>query len=228
MERESRKSAYRLTWELDHMEFYDGEFEVEMLECPGWEKTRKLMETSTYELPDPVIFYADFDQLTRTDFPTNNVDWPIMSRRMYETLCSVGNFLHRLIPVAMLDDSSFTFELERRFLPNGQPNPEVTNFNDFVAIQLLEESDYFDFECSEYEPDEKFQRVPSYIERYVLNSPPGGFPPLFRLEANPVILFISSEAREALREAGIRGTAYYPLDEFNDEVDIPVAIPTYP
>jgi hypothetical protein len=226
MEREST-NAYRLTWELDHMEFYDGEYEIELLEYPGWEKTSSLMKTSPYELPEPVIFYADFDQLTRTDYPYNNVLWPIMSRRMYEVLCSVGEFSHQLIPIAMLDDSSFTFDLERRFLSNGLPNPEVTNFDDFVAVQLLEKKNYFDFNHSEYSQDELFPEILD-IDKYVLTSPQRGFPPLFKLSVSSVELFISSEAREALREAGIRGTAYYSLDEFNDEVDIPVAIPTYP
>jgi hypothetical protein len=104
----------------------------------------------------------------------------------------------------------------------------VTNFDNYVAVQLLEESHYFDFERSEYEPSSIIPFRVGSVDKYVLNEPPGGFPPLFRLAVTPSQLFISSEAREALKEAGIRGTAYYPLDGFQPEVDIPVPLPTYP
>jgi hypothetical protein len=231
MEPTTRDRAYRLTWELDHMELYDGECEMELREFPGWEKTNGLYKTTSYDLPEPVVFEADFDALTRTDYPVSNVYWPVMSRRMYYTLFTVGEFPHRVIPVAMIDDTSFVFESERRFLADGTPNPEVTNFDDFVAVQLLEETDYFDFERSEYESSSDYPEWVTSVARYSLNEPPEGFPPLFRLAADSVVLFISAKAREALSEAGIRGTAYYALSDgfsIQDEVDIPVEVPTHP
>lgn len=223
--------AYRLRWETEHKEFNDREHDIEIWEFPGSDWTNGLYEITPYELPDPVIFNADFAQLTRTDYPENDVSWPVMSRRMYYTLLSVGDFPHRVIPIAMLDDLAYPYEREQCFTLDGKPNPEVTNFDDFVAVQLLEESDYFDFERSEYEPSPKFPEWIRSATRFVLNEPPEGFPPLFRLSAYSVALFISAEAREALKEAGIRGTAYYALNDgysLQDEVDIPVPIPTYP
>jgi hypothetical protein len=219
--------AYRLIWEFDHLEFCDAENDIELCIFPEWEETSKLRQTTPYELPDPVLFEGDFKVLPCTDYPTNNADWPVMSRRMYYTLLALGDFPHRVIPIAIMDDRAYPFESHRCFLPNGQPSPEVTNFDDFVAVQLLEHSDYFDFERSEYEPNPKFPKRVRYVDKCVLNEPPQGFPSLFRLAAYSVELFISAEAREALREAGIRGTAYYPLDRFQSEVDIPVQLPTY-
>ncbi len=211
------------------MEFYDGECEAELCEFLDWEKTNGFYEITPYDLPDPVAFEADFEALIRNDYPTNNVYWPVMSRRMYYTLLAVGDFPHRVVPIAMADDTSFIFESGQRFFNDGTPNAEVTNFDNFVAVQLLEHSDYFDFEHSEYEPNPKFPEWVRSVERFVLNEPSGGFPPLFRLAAYSEELFISAEAREALREAGIRGTAYYRLDDqLHSEVDIPVQIPTYP
>lgn len=220
--------AYRLTWETDHSEFNDREYDMEIWEFPGSDWTNGLYKITPYELPDPVVFNADFAQLTRTDYPENDMNWPVMSRRMYYILCSLGDFPHRMIPIAMLDDLAFPYERERCFIADGKPNPEVTNFDEFLAIQLLERSDYFDFERSEYTQHPRDQNWVSSVEKYVLTPPDKGFPPLFRLTVQSPELFISAEAREALREAGIRGTAYYPLDGFQAEVDIPVPIPTYP
>lgn len=220
--------TYRLTWETEHSEFNDREHDMEIWEFPGLDWTAGLMDTTPYDLPDPVVFNADFAQLTRTDYPENDVDWPVMSQRMYYVLCSLGDFPHRVIPIAMLDDLAYPYERERRFIVQGKPNPEVTNFDDFLAVQLLEESDYFDAERSEFEPSPIAPFQVSSVETYALNQPPNGFPPLFRLLVTSSQLFISAEAREALREAGIRGTAYYPFDGFNNEVDMPVTILTYP
>jgi hypothetical protein len=220
--------AFRLSWEFDHMQFYDGEYEMELHEFPDWEKTNALFETTPYNLPETVVFEADFEALSRTDYPTNNVYWPVMSRRMYYTLLTVGDFSHRVIPVAMVDDTSFIEDWQRRFSPDGQPNPTVTNFNDFVAVQLLEESDYFDFDHSEYEWHPRDPNWVHVVSKYVLNEPSKSFPPLFRLKVQSPEIFISAQAREALKEAGIRGISYYPLDSLQSEVDIPVQLSTYP
>jgi hypothetical protein len=220
--------AYRLTWETDHSEFNDREYDMEIWEFPGSDWTTRLMKTTPYDLPDPVIFNADFAQLTRTDYPENDVNWPVMSRRMYYVLCSLGDFPHRAIPIAMLDDLAYPYERERCFIAPGKPNPEVTNFDDFVAVQLSEHSNYFNFERSEYRRNERRPEWIDGIDVYVLNEPPKGFPPLFKLAVRPTQIFISAKARESLKEAGICGTAYYPLDSFQSEVDIPVPIPTYP
>jgi hypothetical protein len=220
--------AYCLSWEFDHLEFCDEENDIEIRKFSGWEKTSRLRKITPYELPNPIIFEGGFEILPCTDFPTNNVYWPVMSRKMYYTLLALGDFPHRVIPIAIINNRAFPFESHRWFLANGQPNPEVTNFDDFVVIQLLEHSDYFDFERSVYDPDKEYPEVPDYIHSYALNEPTNGFPPLFRLAAQSTVLFISAEARAALREAGIRGTAYELLNNpLQDEVDLPVQLPTF-
>jgi hypothetical protein len=219
--------AYRLTWETDYLENCDEEYELEIEEFPGSEWMPRLMEISPYDLPDPVIFWGNPEFLNDVDYPTSNVNWPIMSRRMYYTLLAVRDFHHRVIPIAMMDGTRFTYEPEQRFLADGQPNPEITNHDDLVAVQILEYSDYFDFEHSVYEPNPKYPEWVRSVGKYVLKEPSKGFPPLFRLAADSVELFISAYAREALKEAGIRGTAYYPLDRLQIEVDIPVQLTTY-
>jgi hypothetical protein len=221
-------AAYRLTWETSYLENCDEEYELELEEFSGSEWMPRLMETTPYELPNPVIFWGNPEFLNDIDYPTSNVNWPIMSRRMYYTLLAVGDFPHRAIPIAMMDGTRFTYEPEQRFLFDGQPNPEITNFNDLVAIQISEYSDYFNFENSDYTQHPRDPDWISAVDTYVLNEPPGGFPPLFRLPVVSPELFISAKAREALRDAGIRGTAYYPLDNLQIEVDNPVLLPTYP
>jgi hypothetical protein len=219
--------AYRLSWEYEHLEFCDNEDELNLRFFPDWEQTSDLFKTTPYELPDLVIFEGELKILPCTDYPSNNANWPVMSRRMYYTLLGLGDFSHRVIPVAIMDDRAYPFESHRCFLADGRPNPEVTNFNDFVAIQLLEESDYFDFDKSEYTRHPRDQNWIDYVDKFVLKIPDTGFPPLFRLTVKSPVLFISAKAHEALKRAGVRGTAYYPLDSLQSEVDIPVQLPTY-
>jgi hypothetical protein len=222
--------AYRLTWETDYLENCDEEYELELEEFPGSEWIAGFVETTPYELPDPVIFWGNPEFLNYVDYPTSNVNWPIMTRRMHYTLMTVGDFPHRVIPVAMMDGTRFTYEPARRFLANGKPNPEITNLSDLVIIQLTETSNYFNFENSDYERHPRDVDWVRSVDKYVLNEPPDGFPPLFRLNIMSSELFISAKARVALLEAGIHGTAYHCLDDgysLQNEVDIPVELPTH-
>jgi hypothetical protein len=214
-------TAHCITWDFGYITHSHQDYELEIQESPGSEWMVRLMETTTYELPESVIFWGDHELLNYIDYPSNNLNWPIMSRRMYYVLTSLGPFPHRVIPIALIDSTRFPDQPERYFLADGQPNSEVTDFNSLVAVQILEHNDYFDFEHSDYKPSSRLPGRVKSVNRYVLNEPTEGFPPLFRLAADPVILFISAKAREALREAGIRGTAYYPLDSLQTEVDNP-------
>jgi hypothetical protein len=223
--------AYRLSWGFDHLDFGDAENDVNIEQFEGWRETSWLMKTTPYNLPDQVVFFTNFELLACTDFPVNDVNWPIMSRRMYYVLQSLGNFPHQVIPIAMVHDRfSDLNNPPELFLEDGQPNPELTNFDDYVAIQLLEESDYFDFDDSVYIRHKKNPQEIHTVETYVLNRPSQGFPPIFRLRAYPRNIFISAEARQALEEAGIRGPAYFTLDDgygTYSEIDIPLQLPIY-
>jgi hypothetical protein len=217
-------NAYRLTWDLSYIGYARPrrENELEIREFPGSEWMPGLMRTDFYELPDPVIFWGDLQLLNYIDYPSNNMNWPIMSRRMYYVLTSLGSFPHRAIPIALIDSTRFPNEPERCFLANGQPDPNITDFNTLVAVQFLERTNFFSFERSEYELNSRSPGRVKSVNKYALDEPAEGFPSVFRLVADPVILFISAKAREALKESGIRGTAYYPLDSIqSDEVDNP-------
>jgi hypothetical protein len=129
---------------------------------------------------------------------------------MYYTLLAIKDFPHRVIPVTM----------ESTKLDPSQPNYRTTDSENFVAIQFLEHANYLDRKLSIYSPEG------DYLKQYALNEPPEGFPPVFRLAANPGAVFITAEAREALKEAGILGTAYFSTFniELPQEVDLPVPI----
>jgi hypothetical protein len=225
MEPRTADAAYRLIWETEHLQSCDEEYDFELEEFLEWDNTNGFYETTTYQLPNPIVFYGHPVALACLDYPTNNVYWPVMSRRMYNTLTAVGHFPHQIIPIAVMDSTQYPFEPEQR-LANGQPKPEITNFDDFVVVQLLEHSEFFDFEHSSYARNSRHPDWIDAIEIYVLNEPPEGFPPLFRLSPNPAELFISAKARAALLEAGIQGTAYYPLNCLQVEVDNTVELVT--
>lgn len=204
----SVEKVYFLGWSTEHIKgSHSG---IRLLKFPGSDDTERLMNVEPYNLPEPVIFRADFRFLSQTDYPPQMLNWPIMSRRMYHALLAVKNFPHRAIPIVM----------ESTKLDVNQSNYRTIDANNFVAIQFLEHANYFNYELSACNLEEK------YPQRYLLDEPPGGFPPLFRLSVNPGAIFISAEAREALKEAEIIGTAYSPSSQIDlpQEVDLPIPI----
>lgn len=205
--------VWQLGYELDHFTNWpDIRFDLcadGILTNSGY--TTLLSRTVNIDLPSPAVFKAISDAVPYTDYPYNDLSWPIMSRRMLEILSSVRNFPHQTHPIRVRKGATIVDDV------------------DFIGVQLTSHCDYFDWEQSEYEPGFTPRRAVG-IEEFVLTIPEEGFPPIFRLSAVPTRLFISNDARQALKAAGIRGPAYLRLDFYkrtkHKEVDVPVIVPT--
>jgi hypothetical protein len=206
--------AYQLDESSSHREGYG---ETELPEYDAWLITESIdcttikysfWKPNSLQLPERIEFESvgnflmihDLMRTRVTDFPYNRQGWPIMSKRMLETLLSVREFPHQVIPIVMLD----------AFTP-----AEFEENHDYVAVQLLEHQDVFDWEKSIYELDPE---VPNCIkstslEKIVLRTPPEGFPPLFRIGTASLRpdLYVSPEGKAALESAGIRGVNFVPL-----------------
>jgi hypothetical protein len=222
MDAELKRIAYRLTWETDHLEFYDTQYDAEIVPFSGSDSIFSLGMSDLGFLPKTICFEADTRILAVNDYPFTNVSWPIFSKNAISILTSLSNFEHKEIAILMVDD-------RKRFDSDGTPHLDARNQN-FSALQVSREFDFFDFEHSQYDSrGSHSQGIARFVTEYVLNCPPAGYPPLFRLAASPAELFISGEARFAFKEAGIRGVAYHPLNmkEYTLEVDHPVPTPSF-
>ncbi len=223
MELSSNHTAYELSCDWTHFLGCDTNADAFPKQGLNLGNTVRLAETRVLDLPERVIFEGDFTVLQVSDFLHNSVDWPIMSKRMLEVLKSVGNFAHRAIPITVVDDS-FAFHANEGDVYDsaGTPSPKAVN-EGFIAVQLTEHLDIFNYEKSRYSRRSNYAPTQVIgIMEYVLNVPEAGFPPIFRVSAAPMRLFISGLARQALKDAGICGTAYRSLDNGVEEIDNPV------
>lgn len=198
--------AYHLLHDAAHLKGTDDDailvpFEGQDQVC-GWVGTR------VCQVPNPVLFEANFRITRRCDYPCNDVNWPIMSRRMLETLRNVGEFPHRLVPVRLVDRS---VQGPARYCADGTPRPELVD-DRFAAVQLIEHIDVVDWERSVFDRYEIGPGIVFYsFDKLVLRLPAGGLPPLFRISANEGMLLVSAEARGALESTGIVGVKFRPL-----------------
>lgn len=208
--RDGRSLAWRLESDLDHLsDLPNARHDLSGWHTPvGKDYYCLLNHTRELDISIPVTLDVLSDAVPYTDYPHNDLMWPIMSKSMLEVLCSVEEFPHRVFPVQIPSTGTITDQIE------------------FYGVQLLSHHDYFDWENSVYDRHRSSPRRVAGVEVFVLSVPEGGFPPIFRLSAVPTYLFVSDEARQVLREAGIRGTRYLPLDSFISQVDLPVVIPT--
>jgi hypothetical protein len=95
-----------------------------------WENTTGLIGTGELKLPSQIYFEANLKTLETIDYPIGNVGWPVMSKRMLDTLRSIGDFGHRAIPVIILDDT-----VKDKLDAAGKPRAGVANY-EFSAVQL--------------------------------------------------------------------------------------------
>jgi hypothetical protein len=201
------------------------------LEAFGFDEVadiRRIDENNTLNLPTPTFFYQYKrpEYLRKLDSFCALEGVPIFSSRMIETLLSVSDFKYRKYPIAVLEERG-----------RVDPYTDVKKFkslslrDDLFMFQTLEFCDIFDWEKSEYSKYDEEDSSPGYVRKYVLKELGREYPPLFRLLYPPdrqsVQLFISKEAREALKEAEITGTAFTSLlrPRGNSEVDISVDAP---
>lgn len=166
--------------------------------------------TEPIEFPDRIEFDAYIDHLPyEVDYLSTDVDWPIMSKRMLNTLLDVSHFPHRTYPVVMCTgEEVFDEELDKRVV-------RWTENHNYVAVQLTEHLDVFDHENSVFKyPYKDRKDIVNFIEKLVLKEPEGGFPPLFKVAPIKLDLFVSSAARAALETANIRGVDFWDLEDY--------------
>ncbi len=198
------ETAYQLRSDVKHLIDHDHDAWL-LNKFDGWQNISfALLKSYEDVLPDKMAFGTTFDTLAWNDYPTNNVHWPIMSTKMVDTLLALSPFAHRAIPITMLDKRIGE-------LVDGKPLPLDTKNHDYMVVQLLEHSDFFDRERSTYVPHPRLPDIVRRVKDLHLITPPDGFPPIFRLSVSPAYLFVSGTAKLALQKANVGGVKFVPL-----------------
>lgn len=217
--------AYSLDWELDHFENYQLDWQHDLV-CQFYAGLSRsaIFDIERFETFGPLIYTGYPDIVRQIDYPFTNNGWPVMSRRMYNTLLAAGSFPHRALPVAVIDcrvPNSEWYDSQRKL------REEITDRN-FVAIQLTELLDIFDWQNAKYTVDEEQPDLIVDVEEYLFKLPETGLPPLFRIKGDTTPLFISALARKILKDANMSGPRYISLcgyqENGGDEVDVPVKL----
>lgn len=159
----------------------------------------------TFPIAEPVEFNGFFPTLLETDWPESRGSLPLFRRCMIDALRSAGDFAHRIIAARITDD------VASEGCPADYPVGRTTD--DYALLHLTKHLDVLDLERSDHEDyDPETQRV-LWVGTPYLISPPGGFPPAFRLAKFPTVMLISEAGRQALLDAQIRGISFEPFWE---------------
>jgi hypothetical protein len=203
------KQAYNLRLNPVNIKDTSRDYDAYIVQWPEFlDYTTKFMNPDNFDYPTHGIEFQGYESsLSDTDFPYNDVRWPIMSKLMLNTLLAVREFPHRTwdVPFVGFPDNAPEGLLEKG-LSGG-----VRHDNEFVAVQLLEQLDIFDWEKSEYKMWKLHDEAPETIEsirKLALHVPEEGLPPIFRLKVSPVQLYVSPEGRAALEAANIKGIRF--------------------
>jgi hypothetical protein len=200
------KQAYELKHNAVHIADTSREYDAYIVEWPEYRSYgTKFCRPTNFDYPaHGVEFHGYESSLSDTDYPYTNVAWPVMSKRMLNTLLAVKEFPHRTwdVPLVGFPDNAPEMLL-REGLRDG-----VRHDNEFVAVQLLEHLDIFDWENSVYKEGYVSPDKVQSIRKLTLHVPEEGLPPIFRLKVAPVILYISPEGRAALETANIKGVRF--------------------
>jgi hypothetical protein len=113
--RRKTNKAYRLYQDITHLG-PETEEDAWVLNFPNNPSTG-FYSTQFFDFfPNPIEFGAIGSLLSKTDYPYTDIGWLIMSKRMLETLLSVGYFPHRTYPVLMIDQVIDLTSKELKFM----------------------------------------------------------------------------------------------------------------
>jgi hypothetical protein len=200
------KQAYELKPNPIHIRDTSREYDAYIVEWPEYRNyTTKFLAADDFAYPTHDVKFQGYESsLGDTDYPYCSVYWPIMSKRMLNTLLSVKKFPYRTwdVPFVGFPDNAPEGLLVKE-LRDG-----VRHDNEFVAVQLLEHLDIFDRDKSVYKESKILDGAVNSIRKLALHIPEEGLPPIFRLKVAPVQLYVSPECRAALEAANIRGVRF--------------------
>jgi hypothetical protein len=189
--------AYRLDHNVDHIDYprTPGQ-DADLVEGPEWDNAKSMFwKPEPIQTQTPLVFSDGMDVILQTtDYPYVAPTIPVMSKRMLEALLSVGDFPHQAIPVVIKSRLSSNLV-----------------YDNFVAVQLLEHLDVFDWDNSVYEMNSVLPEYIGNVDRLVLKEPSEGLPPIFRIQDYETLLYVSARARAALEQADIKGVEFRNL-----------------
>jgi hypothetical protein len=208
--------VWRSQWEgYDESEMY--EWDADLVKFPDWDylKIEFWKPQPITALPELITFDAALCFTEMVDFVYNDAHWPIVSKPMLTALQSIGAFFHQVIPLIIADDSLRYDEHLKQDVRS-----DIKSYN-YLALQLLEHLDIFDWDNSDYQLlDGDNSTVPPVapnrlfkLSKLVLKQPDTGYPPIFRITALPRHLFVSAQAKAQLEAHNIQGIRFVPLDD---------------
>jgi hypothetical protein len=203
----TEKQVYELKHDLAHLADTPRERDAYIVEWPEYrDYDTKFRRPDDFEYPTHGVEFHGYEScLNNTDFPYNNVGWPIMSKRMLNALLKVKEFPHRTWDVPFVGFPNKTHE---EILRQGLAENGIRHDDEFVAVQLLNQLDIFDWENSVYTMSEALPGTIRRIRKLVLKEVKEGYPPIFRIKTKSVPLYVSSEGRVALELANIKGIRF--------------------
>jgi hypothetical protein len=199
------KQAYKLRHNAVHIADMSRDYDAYIVQWPQFlDYATKFRRPTDFDYPTHGIEFHGYESsLSDTDYPYNDVGWPIMSKRMLNTLVSVREFPHKTWDVSFV---GFSDNAPARLLEKGLSGG--VRHDEFVTVQLLECLDIFDWENSVYEMDSMFPDEVDRIRKLILKVPKEGLPPIFRLKVDHILLYVSPEGRAALESANIKGVRF--------------------
>lgn len=198
---------YLLNWDYNHSG--DLERDAFHIKFPNSDKASTIFLNSKHKdkLPQKILYKANFNIISKIDYPLTDLNIPILSDRMIDILKSVGTFKAILTPVIMIDDTYLENVLDAK----NELKPDVPVFNNYKALTIIERENCFDYNNSIFEPSELNPEIPGYIKKLVLKFD-NVLPPIFRIKESPSKLIITGKAKEVLESNNIKGCVFEEVE----------------
>jgi hypothetical protein len=174
----------------------------------GWGLSDIIDKNGQMFLPKHILFFGWFDLLDKTELPSNDLGWTIISKRFLEVVKQLGFIDYRLINLRVIDRAQFENVFDEPNIRKYEDNNamEGLRYNDdmFYGFQVLSRASLL---TDDSDRTNRMGKKVSWREDIT------ELPFFFRENRFPGALLVNQEARDALEKAGIRGIQFTPAFE---------------
>lgn len=195
------------TLKVDHSQSIDDIPNVHKISLEDYQDLSQVLASEKHSFSGNVVARANFLKLKKFDFITNDLNIPVLSRKMID-LTQIDKIEEIvLIPLSLVDDTYLNpFSKEDVLDKKLQANEE------FYSLKFTKQLDCCNREFSNFRKLRSKPNELGILKKPVLNTTDLGFPDIFRIKESVSFLFVSERIKNIVELNDLKGCVFEEVE----------------
>lgn len=199
------------TLKVDHSQSIDDIPNVHKISSEDYQDLSQVLASEKYSFSNNIIARANFLQLKDLDFITNDLNIPVLNKKIID-LTQIDKVKEVvLIPLFLVDDTYL-----KPFSKDDVLNKKIGVNDEFYSLKFIKQLDFCNRELSVFRKLRSKPNELGILKKPVLNTPDSGFPDVFRIKESVSFLFVSERLKNTVELYGLKGFVFEEVETTPD------------